>query len=265
MTSPSGSDWHPILLGWSKHTLDFYPQTRSSPSNSFLSKWHHLVAKTETKWNRSCLRLSSLSSSPHWIWSGLPSRIWPQPLGQGTGTSHLGLGHSLPSGLPASSLTPIILFCTRPPRDPFRCKFYPGLPWPNPPVAPSHTVQFRFSLWPWLPVTQYNSGSHCGLSTSSLSDPWLPPPSYLKLFSSLLTIVQPHWLSWCSLTSLTILLPQRICTLNVRLENFSPRYTLSHYVVSIEMSFITSLHELGRSHTCAPTHLHPLILLYFPS
>lgn len=148
MTSPSGSDWHPILLGWSKHTLDFYPQTHSSPSNSFLSKWHHLVAKTEAKWNRSCLRLSSLSSSPHWIWSGLPSRIWPQPLGQGTGTSHLGLGHSFPSGLPASSLNPIILFCTQPPRDPFWCKFYPGLPWPNPPVAPSHTVQFKFSLWP---------------------------------------------------------------------------------------------------------------------
>lgn len=55
-------------------------------------------------------------------------------LGRATITSHLDLGHSLPSGLPASTLTPIILFCTRPPRDPFR--FYPGLPgqtllWPQ--------------------------------------------------------------------------------------------------------------------------------------
>ena len=87
------------------------------------------------------------------------------------------------------------------------------VPWPNPPVAPSHTVQFRFSLW-----------------SISLFIIWpLAPSSILsqKLFSSLLTIVQPHWLSWCSLTSLTILLPQRICTLNVRLEDFSPRYTLN--------------------------------------
>lgn len=86
-------------------------------------------------------------------------------LGRATITSHLDLGHSLPSGLPASTLTPIILFCTQPPRDPFWCKFYPGFP--------GQTL-----LWP--PVTQYNSGSHCGLSASSLSGPWLPPPSYLK-------------------------------------------------------------------------------------
>lgn len=149
----------------------------------------------------------SAPSSP-WFPVLVPTPMEVRTWGWATFTPHL--GSSLPRGLPASTLTPVIRSFTQQARDPCECKFYPGDPGQTPQRLPATlTVTFRS----WL-----------GSPRPSAAWPWLLPPPYLKLFSYC-HLSLPHWPSGCFLTSPAQFQPRGVCPSNLRLKSRSPRYT----------------------------------------